>query len=871
MTTSDPLVLDLDDTRATLEVAGGKGASLARMAAAKLPVPPGFHVTTAAYRHFVDSANLHDKILRTVTAADPDRPASIEAAAAEIAGLFAEQPVPEEITAAVRAAYAQLGDEVAVAVRSSATAEDLPEMSFAGQQDTYLNIRGAEQVLAAVQRCWASLWTARAIDYRARQGIESDEVSLAVVVQELVPADAAGVLFTADPLTGARDRVMINAAWGLGEAIVSGNVTPDTLLVAKSDGQVLREDISDKRSMTVRTATGTEDVAVPEQQRNARVLEADRAAELTELAVRIEELYGQPMDIEWAVHDGELFIVQARPITVLPDDAPKPATEWELPDRKGKYMRASVLELLPEPLSPLFATLGLPAFGKATKDRYDDLGLPYFDNPLVVINGYGYYDITYTPGMLARMLLAQPRFLASTLPRALRTAPQRWRAGHTRYTEVTAEKNGLNPAQASATELLEAARAIVEEAARYYLTLQGGVLPATYISEGLFSAAYKTMKRRDDPAALTFLLGFDSKPLRAEKSLYELAQWIHTQPGLADRVENLSGTDLLALLHDKDASSGNQAWHEFLSRFAEHLATYGDTVYDLDFAAPLPVDDPAPLLQTLAFFGTPAAHDPHDRQRNAQLKREQAMRRLQARRPGVRRWLTLRLLRWAQTMSPLREDGLADVGLGWPTVRRLLHELGRRLVTAGALRTDEDVFWLRLDELQDAARALDDARPVQDSRAVVAERKATAAAQRMVTPPHALPVSGGAKLFGLDFSKLLPAGGEQDSGATVKGVPGSPGRVTAPARIIHGPEDFSRLRPGDVLVTKITTPAWTPLFALASAVVTDVGGPLSHSSIVAREYHIPAVLGTGVATERLPDGARVTVDGDAGTVTLATS
>ncbi|KIA64582.1 PEP/pyruvate-binding domain-containing protein [Nocardia vulneris] len=869
MTTSgsDPLVLELDDARATLAHAGGKGASLARLAAAELPVPPGFHVTTAAYRRFVDTTGLTARILDAVAAADPDRADTVSAAAAEIAAMFAEQTVPEEISQAVRSAYARLGEDVAVAVRSSATAEDLPELSFAGQQETYLNMRGADEVMAAVQRCWASLWTARAIDYRARQGIESDEVDLAVVVQRLVPADAAGVLFTADPVTGARDRVMINAAWGLGEAIVSGNVTPDTLLVAKADRSMLRQDISDKDTMTVRTDTGTAEVPVPAAQRRAPVLDAAKAGELTEIALRIEQLYGQPMDIEWALHGAELFIVQARPITVLPDAAAQqqPA-QWRLPDPKGKYMRASVLELLPNPLSPLFATLGLPAVAQATKDRYHSLGLPYLDNPLVVINGYGYYDITYPPGMLARMALAQPRFLARTLPRALRTAPQRWRAAHARYAEITAAERATDPDARTATDLLAAARALVEEAGRYYLTLQGGILPATYISEGLFTAAYKTMRRRTDPPALTFLLGFDSKPLRAEQSLYGLAQWVATQPGLAERIEKLSGTEILC-----ESAADDPALTEFTDRFADHLATYGDTVYDFDFAAPLPVDDPAPVLHTLEFFGSPAAQDPSARQRDAQARREQAVRGLEARRFGLRRGLTLRLLRWAQTMSPLREDGLADVGLGWPTVRRLLQTIGARLVAAEVLDAPDDVFWLRLDEVTAAAAALDAARAPQDSRALVAERRATWTAQRTVTPPHALPVGGGTKLLGLDFGKLLPAGSDETSDAVVKGVPGSPGRVTAPARIIDGPSDFGRLRPGDVLVAKITTPAWTPLFAVASAIVTDVGGPLSHSSIVAREYHIPAVLGTGVATERLTDGAPVTVDGDAGTVTRATA
>ncbi|MEU7004063.1 PEP-utilizing enzyme [Nonomuraea sp. NPDC046570] len=223
-------------------------------------------------------------------------------------------------------------------------------------------------------------------------------------------------------------------------------------------------------------------------------------------------------------------------------------------------------------------------------------------------------------------------------------------------------------------------------------------------------------------------------------------------------------------------------------------------------------------------------------------------------------------------MAPLREDALADVGLGWPVVRRALHEIGRRLVAAEAVADEDDVFWLRMDELEAAVEALDSAgRGPADSRAAVAERKATWRARRAAAPPLTLPVGGGLKILGIDFSRLLPGHRDDGSADVIKGVPGSPGRVSAPARIIHGPDEFGQLRQGDVLVARITTPAWTSLFALASAIVTDVGGPLSHSSIVAREYGIPAVLGTGTATERLRNGQQVLVDGEAGTVTPAHS
>ncbi|MEU6037252.1 PEP/pyruvate-binding domain-containing protein [Actinomadura sp. NPDC047616] len=839
-TPDDPLVLPLDDPRATLEQAGGKGASLARMAAKGLPVPPGFHVTTAAYRRFVAVHDLRERILQAVSAAVPDRPETCDAAAEKIAALCAEQPVPDDVARAVGAAYARLGE--AVAVRSSATAEDLPEMSFAGQQETYLNIRGESALIDAVKRCWGSLWTARAIGYRARHGIDPDDVSLAVVVQELVPADAAGVLFTANPLTGARDEVMVNAAWGLGEAIVSGQVTPDTLVVKKAVGSIVQEDVSDKQVMTVRTAGGTHEEPVPEELRHRPVLRPQDAAELALLAVGIEELYGQPMDIEWARHDDRVYILQARPITALPE----PANDWTPPDPGGKYVRGSVMELLPEPLSPLFATLGIPAWARATRAYYESIRLPNFDEPIAVINGYGYYNVNYTPGLLARMALAQPRFLAVTLPQGLRTAPRRWRTAHASYAAVIERRRAVDTTSASAAELLAAVREIVDEAARYYLAIQSGVLPAAYISESLFTKAYRLVARRDDRPALTFLLGFDSKPVRAEKSLYDLARWA--------RERHLA---LPELLEDD----------EFQRRFAAHLTEFGDTVYDLDFAKPLPAEDTAPLLQTLRFFLTDEAPDPHARQRAAQEARENAMRGLQERH-GLRASLARRLLRWAQTVAPLREDALADVGMGWPTVRRALHEIGRRLVTAGALADEDDVFWLRNDELQEAVAALDSGRAPADHRTHVTERRATWKAQRRVPPPHALPVEGGTKILGIDFSRLMPGHGDGESEHVIKGVPGGPGRVTAPARVIHGPDEFHRMRQGDVLVTRITTPAWTSLFALASAIVTDVGGPLSHSSIVAREYRIPAILGTGAATERLRDGEPITVDGDAGTVTL---
>ncbi len=874
-----PLVLALDDASATLEQVGGKGASLARLASAGLPVPPGFHITTAAYRLFVTEHGLQEQILASVSAVTADQPATLEEASRRIAKLFAKSEMPDAIAEAIRQAYAELGGEdLPVAVRSSATAEDLPEMSFAGQQETYLNMYGEAMVLDAVKRCWASLWTARAIGYRARNNIAPQDVSLAVVVQQLVFADASGILFTANPLTGNRNQVMINAAWGLGEAIVSGQVTPDTVVVDKTSKTITEQQISEKDVMTVRTLEGTREESVPIDKRTQAVLNTAQAVELARLGVQIEDLYGQPMDIEWVLHDGRVSVVQARPITSLPEPTIRSqgtrAVEWKLPNPKGRYMRKSVFELLPDPLSPLFATLGLPALDRATWAIIKIAGLEglFSGKLLVTINEYGYYDLTFTPGQTAKMILALPRIIAVTLPRLLRSAQSRWQKSRARYAEVVNRWQTTDLATTSAEDLLNGVRDIATEAAQYYLSIQTGILPAAYMSELFFTLVYnRFLKRRNAPTALTFVLGFDSTPIQTEKSLYDLAQWVREQPELAAALANMSSKQFTTAYHEwaARAAIAEGVWPEFWRRLADHLARFGHTIYDLDFAKAVLADDPAPALETLKFFLSDQAPDPYKRQEKTSVAREQAVQTMLSQLHGRRQALFQRLVRWAQSFTPLREDALADVGLGWPVLRRMLHEIGQRLVTSNVIDTPDDVFWLTQDELQKATTALDAGQAPANYHALVAERRATWESDRAVTPPVALPLKGGARFLGINFSNTMPARIDQPKGDVLKGIATSPGHVTGPARVIHGPDEFDQMRPGDILVARITTPAWTPLFTLAAGVVTDVGGPLSHSSIVAREYHIPAVLGTGVATEYLSSGQRIAVDGDAGTVTVS--
>jgi pyruvate,water dikinase len=487
---------------------------------------------------------------------------------------------------------------------------------------------------------------------------------------------------------------------------------------------------------------------------------------------------------------------------------------------------------------------------------------------LMTINGYAYYDLSRFSGWQVMVALRR------LIPRAidwLRRAQARWADdARPRYAAVVDAWAARDLAATPATQLLDGVGEIVQSAADHYLTIQSGILPVAYMSEMVFAGFYhRLIQRKDDPSALTFLLGYDSAPILAEKSLYDLATWARARSELAGYLTSASGADIAAAYQSSSVPlADTDGWSEFRRRFADHLDRFGHAVYDLDFAKGLAVDEPAPLLETLKYFLTGQARSPHERQATAAQAREQATQSLLARLKGLRlRWFT-KLLRWAQRYAPLREDALADVGLGWPLVRRMLHELGRRLVVADVIAVRDDMFWLKRSEAEAVARALDANQAVSDFRQVVAERRATWERERRVTPPVVLPIKGGARLMGIDWSSWMPAKTDQAEGDTIKGIGASPGRVTGVARVLHGPDEFNQMRPGDILVAKITTPAWTPLFALAAGVATDVGGPLSHSSIVAREYQIPAVLGTGVATERIRSGQRITVDGDGGVVMM---
>jgi pyruvate,water dikinase len=865
-----PYILPLAASEATRDRVGGKGASLATLARGGLPVPSGFHVTTAAYTRFVEANGLSARIRAAAADASVADPPAQQRAAAAIAALFERAEVTEDVAVAVRRAYAELdGGRAAVAVRSSATAEDLPEASFAGQQESYLNVRGEAALLEAVRRCWGSLWTARAMSYRARQGIPPERVAMGVVVQRLVPADAAGVLFTANPSTGARDELLVNASFGLGDAVVAGEVTPDTYVLDRATGAVRNAVLGGKAAMSVAAPDGgTVAETVPETRRRERALADAPLRALADLGERIERLFGGvPMDIEWAMAGGTGWILQARPITNLPP-APPREVRWEPPVPGSAWVRRQVVENMPEPLSPLFDELYVREGLERSADAiYAVFGVPEAINDLVdrplftTVNGYAYMRGNINFRWSAAPFLI--RLYATGVPLLFRIGVAHWRDDALPAYQATVERwRAIDPATASDEQLLRGVRELAWADARYWFAavLAIGVAKVTDALLNRFLTAALPGHRLTSG---TFLRGFPSKTLDAEAELEALAARLRRSDTLRATFE-ASPVEQVPRALDQTAEG-----RAFLDALAAYLEQYGHQVYTLDFVVPTQAEDPRAILLSLKALSRGEPRPVEARRDALARERDEAVWRTARSLDPLRRRLFRLLVGWAQRFGPYREQALFYTGLAWPTLRRLALELGARLTAGGALEAPDGIFFLETAEIEaaGAAGAAGVARP--DLARQARERRALRQARRRLHPPAAVPPDYRLKLGPVDMSAFETQQRNLGQGAVLRGFAVSPGRVVAAASVVRSPADFEAMQPDSILVCPTTTPAWTPLFAQARGLVTDVGGILAHGSIVAREYGIPAVLGTGDATQRISHGQLIAVDGGAGTVTLS--
>jgi phosphohistidine swiveling domain-containing protein len=849
-------IRSFDTKDAALETVGGKGRSLSEMTHAGLPVPGGFHIITDTYRDFVRANNLQSRILAEAAGADQGTTAS-----ENISGLFAQAEISADVAQEIKNAYAKLGDNPAVAVRSSANAEDLPDMSFAGQQDTYLNVIGAEALLGAVRDCWASLWTPRAISYRGQMGIEHDQAAMAVVVQIMVASDVSGILFTANPATGERSEMIANASFGLGEAIVSGQVTPDTYVFDREENKVKETMIGTKEQMIISDGEGgTIWQEVSNSKRGESSLSEAHIAGLAQLAVKSEQHFGVPQDIEWAVKDDTLYLLQSRPITNLPPQ-PLHDLKWEPPAPGVTLLRRQIVENMPDPLSPLFDDLYLDIGLQDGMNRsLARMGAPHTiedmtnGNVHLTVNGYAYQRRDFKPvqGVDPKVMADfQVKGQVEWWTKLVDLWRNDWLPD---YQALINEWAKLDLATASDTVLLEGIRALALEDA-YYWEESSKVFATAKVTDEQLQGFLKVAAPDHNFTSGMFLSGFNSRTMQAQMDIWEMSKLIQADASLLEMVNATTAPRLLAALENHPAAGS------VLEAIGRYNETYGHQIYSLDFVEPTAFEDTLPVMVALKSQVQDNDYNPADHHAEVDQKRKAAYRQIRE----VLDDNTMSQFRWhlwkARHFYPHREEVVFWLGGAWPVLRKLALELGRRMVDVGTFNAPDDLFFLHTDNIEKAIAARAENKPVPGLAQLASEERELREARKRVHPPGAIPVDQHANPAATQ--KLNAADSNVMSGFAV-----SPGKIEGEVSVIQSPAEFGNMKPNTILVCPMTTPAWTQLFSHAIALVTDIGSILAHGSIVAREFGIPAVLGLGNVTQRLKSGQRISVDGDAGIVEI---
>lgn len=918
-------------TQNDLDLVGGKGRSLARMSCADFDVPGGFLVTTDAYKKFIADSDLKSKIIELAKPELRDGYPNFELSSKEINKIIQNAKIDANIVDQIKVAYQQLDQaNLSVAVRSSANAEDLPDFSFAGQQETFLNVSGEDEVVSSVKKCWSSLWTAQAISYRHQNGIDQSSVAMGVVVQVMIPSEVSGILFTANPTNGERSEMIVNSSFGLGEAVVGGQVTPDTFIVDRTTLTSKETILGPKEHQIVYDGDqGIKIEKVSESNQGISSLSDSMLTELCNAALKVEALYeGTPQDIEWAFCNGKLHLLQSRPITNLPVQPIE--VDWTPPSPAKYVARRQIVENMPDPLCPLFEELYLLRGLELVRPEGAGMvgGGPLF----VTVNGYGYmrfdhqiiHDMNiekikdlseeeieaedfkmmrkYSADAYARvstMAVSDVKIFQEELKPEDRKLFDDWyeKSGreeidgiltipypdfptfiafnHTtwnnkilkrwfeytkpRLENVAKKWKEININNASNQTLLDGITEMGIEEGNYWSDDSSHTFGVAKSTDDQFNTFLKTVLPDHNFTSGQFLSGIDSKSMQANADLFEIAKLIRGNDELEYLVLTVPAPFLMeALQKNEKAKEVNRALDNLFS-------IYGHQGYSLDFIEPTQEEDPSGLFASLKSMVRDKSYHPDNQKAKTAKIRKEKYEEISKLLSGLEYW-QFRYRWWlALKFNYIREEVAFYFGYTWSILRPMAFELNQRLVGSSILKGNHDIFFLKTDEIADCISLLESNKSTEKYIPLVEERINYREACKRHHPPGTLP-SYASKVDGISFKETQRK--NDDNSNEMLGFPVSSGVITAKASVVTGPSEFDKMEPGTILVSPLTTPAWTQLFAHAVGLVTDIGSILAHGSIVAREYGIPAVLGVGNGTIRIKHGQTITIDGDAGTVLI---
>ncbi|MEU1687047.1 rifamycin-inactivating phosphotransferase [Micromonospora sp. NPDC005707] len=853
---------EVDDRQ--VAIVGGKGAHLGALARiGGIRVPAGFCVTTDAFRRIMAEAPSIDDRLDQLARLNPDDREAVRALSAEIRRTIEGTVLPDDVAAAITRALSRLDERAAYAVRSSATAEDLPTASFAGQQDTYLNVMGTAAILRHVSRCWASLFTERAVTYRQRNGIDHRTVHMAVVVQQMVFPQVSGILFTADPVTSNRRVASVEASFGLGEALVSGLVNADAYRVR--DGEIVDKAIATKRlAVHALPAGGTTEQAIDPERQDQPVLTDAQVVRLVELGRRIEAHFGHPQDIEWCLVDDDFQIVQSRPITTL---FPVP----EIGDEENHvFISVGHQQMMTDPMRPLGLSMWQltamapmhAAGGRLFVDATRALASPS--------SRAGLLEMAGRSDPLVRDALETVIDRGDFIPSLPDQGPAGPRAG-----------GGPAPIEtdpAIVTDLIAHSQASVAALRRDIATTSG---PALF--DFLLTAFQEHKRLLGDPRSMqaimagmeaTWWLNEQLQAWLGEKNaadtltlsaphnvtsemglaLLDVADVIRPHPEVVAFLQEVEDEGFLDELPELPGGrEARDAIRAFLDRYGMRC------VGEIDITRPRWSERPTTLVPVI--LDNVRNFEPGARERRfeqgrqeAEKKEQEVLERLRALPDGERKAEeTKRMIDRVRTFIGYREYPKYAIISRYFVYKQAMMQEAERLVRANVLREKEDIFYLTFQELHDVVRT----HQVDDQ--LIHRRRDEFRSYHALTPPRVL-TSEGEAITGAYRRDDVPAG-------ALVGLPVSGGIVEGRARVILDLAE-AELEPDDILVTAYTDPSWSPLFVAIKGLVTEIGGLMTHGAVIAREYGLPSVVGVEHATRLIRNGQRIRVHGTDGYVEI---